>query len=730
MWNKLKSFCSNSATYLLTYLCVLAPLLALSIVNSTQTLNKMRTDTRTTQNAQLTHIADQLDKLYATYEVTATNLLSLAVLDNTAMIDEGNVRVGIDQLKVVSASNSDTNEISLYYYDRSVVFSSIGKSDLRVHMTGVLYLQPQSIDPAISLYQRRTASVGYFPDSLHGKIIFHYPARYGLNGDKASLNFSVNAGTLMEWCSNLTKSCTAAIQLTFPTGEKLYMSGDGKGTVSLSSAASYPSESDARYTLLTARSARCGAELRVLYKNHELFSSVERMSILNLFTLTGGMVLGMLLCAFFSHRRSVSIQQMGQMLSPGKLVKNATESYVRFMISQVMAQNNALQSDAGQAIRQLKLQTSELLLHGFLRSEDEIRARLCSCGMELYDTHFVVMAITANPDDAVFDQLYRALCGDVFCKVTFGARPGVLVLMQLNNTDSDKSLRRSVAGELVELIASMGGVHAQIACSSVYSDVTAIGAASMEARYVVEQLAADVPVAYYEDFVRTAQTDRNTDEWLRKMRAALRVKSGARAEHAFNQMCSVEAERQMTPFEQKFVRHSVLYVLMQEIDRTDNTAATLVAGSVSTALPLEQFSSAVRKIIALLCVQAAKPDTFAPVLRYLEENCSNPTLSLSEVSDRFHINRSYLSTLFRERTGCTYGEYLTRLRLRRAHDMIVETDLNINEIIALVGYVDDGHFRRRFREIYHTTPTELRQSHTAVDLSIMSSKMDSSAPNT
>ena len=83
MWNKLKSFCSNSATYLLTYLCVLAPLLSLSIVNSTQTLNKMRTDTRTTQNAQLTHIADQLDKLYATYEVTATNLLSLAVLDNT-----------------------------------------------------------------------------------------------------------------------------------------------------------------------------------------------------------------------------------------------------------------------------------------------------------------------------------------------------------------------------------------------------------------------------------------------------------------------------------------------------------------------------------------------------------------------------------------------------------------------------------------------------------------------
>ena len=699
--------------YLVTYLCVLVPLLALSGVNSSQTLSKMRTDTRTAQTTQLTHIAEQLDKLYATYEITATNLLNLAALDNTAMIDEGNARVGIDLLKAVAASNSDTHEISLYYYDRSVAYSSIGKSELRVHMDGVLYIQPQSVESAILLYQRRTAAVGYFPDSLGGKLIFHFPARFGLNGDKASLNFSVTAETVMEWCSNLTKSHTAVIRLKFPTGDTLYLSGDGNGNVMPTAASSYPSETDSRYTQLTAHSTRSGGELSVMYKNHELFSDVERMTALNLTCLVGGMVLGMLLCAYFSHRRAVSIQQMSQLLTPGKTVQNPSESYVRFMISQIMAQNKALQSDAGQAVRQLKLQTSELLLHGFLRSEDDIRARLRSCGIELYDSHFVVMAIAADPNDQMLDQLYRALCGDVFCKVSFDGRPGALVLMQINTPDSDKAIRRSVSGELLELIRSMGGTHAQIACSSVYRDITTIGAAAMEAQYVLAQLTADVPVAYYEDFVRTTPAEHNTDEWIRKLRAALRTKSAPRAEHAFSQMCSVDIERQMSPFEQKFLRHSVLYTLMQEIDRTENAAASLIAGSTSTALPLAQFSAAVRKIIALLCAQTAKPDSFSPVLRYLDENYGNPTLSLAEISDYTHINRSYLSTLFRERTGFTYGEYLTRLRLRRAHDMILETDLNINEIIALVGYVDDGHFRKRFRELYHTTPTELRRAHSA-----------------
>lgn len=709
MWNKLKRIWKEASAYLLTYVCTLVPILLLTLLTNAYLMSKMLRDVSTSQAKQLTDIAEQFDSMYAAYEVTATNLFFLSTLDKSAMLNESSARLGIDQLRVVAGSSFDINEISLFFFDRDVVYSSVGKSDLRVHMAGVLNLNKEAIDPAIELYASRTASVAYFPNASSGLLIFHYPARYGLNSGKASINFSMQMSTLAKQLTALTQNHSAEIQLIFADGCRLYLTGDGNGRISPSSASQYPDENAGQYIALSARSERCDLELRVCYKKHELFRDVEQISVLNAVMILVGLVLAMILCYYFSLRRYRNIQQISQLLARGAAVQNPSESYVREMIVQILEQNRELQSCAIIAQQRLLLQSSELLLSGYLKSETEIQQRFKSCGIELYDPYFVVLAITGLPNDSVLDQLSAALAGDIYCKTTFGYRNGVLALMQMNTADYDRKLRRTVLTQLIKLIKSMGGRDVRIACSSVFTDLTTAGSAAIEARYAMESESDGSAICYYENVMQQTQANPLSDAF-RGLRTALRNKNEEQANHYLHQICSAEAERDRPPFERQFQRLRILHALMQEIDRTGNTAAALIASSVEATTPLPEFSDRAHQIIQTLCVRTAHTDSFVQVLNYIEKRCGDSTLSLGEIADYFHLNRSYLSTLFRERTNSTYGDYLTRLRMNRAYSLIAETSLSITEIIAQVGYVDDGHFRKRFREIFNMTPSDLRRS--------------------
>jgi AraC-like DNA-binding protein len=57
------------------------------------------------------------------------------------------------------------------------------------------------------------------------------------------------------------------------------------------------------------------------------------------------------------------------------------------------------------------------------------------------------------------------------------------------------------------------------------------------------------------------------------------------------------------------------------------------------------------------------------------------------------------------------GEYLTRIRIRRARELLVETDLPVGQIGREVGYDDELYFSRRFRQVTGTTATQYRRQH-------------------
>jgi AraC family transcriptional regulator len=85
-------------------------------------------------------------------------------------------------------------------------------------------------------------------------------------------------------------------------------------------------------------------------------------------------------------------------------------------------------------------------------------------------------------------------------------------------------------------------------------------------------------------------------------------------------------------------------------------------------------------------------------------------LTLSCVAASAGIHPVHLAREFRQRHGCTVGEYIRQLRVQFACRELAKSDATIAEIASASGFFDQSHFSRTFRRLTGMTPSEYRGS--------------------
>jgi len=83
-------------------------------------------------------------------------------------------------------------------------------------------------------------------------------------------------------------------------------------------------------------------------------------------------------------------------------------------------------------------------------------------------------------------------------------------------------------------------------------------------------------------------------------------------------------------------------------------------------------------------------------------------LSLEDAAEHVHLNPYYFSKLFKQQTGETFIDYVTRLRIDQAKEMIRDSKLSLKEVCYAVGYKDPNYFSRVFKKVTGVTPSEYR----------------------
>ncbi len=87
----------------------------------------------------------------------------------------------------------------------------------------------------------------------------------------------------------------------------------------------------------------------------------------------------------------------------------------------------------------------------------------------------------------------------------------------------------------------------------------------------------------------------------------------------------------------------------------------------------------------------------------------NKDISLDDVSREVDISPYYFSKIFKEETGENFIEYVTAIRIAKAKELLLGSELSMKEICAEVGYADPNYFSRTFKKNVGVTPTEYKE---------------------
>jgi len=121
-----------------------------------------------------------------------------------------------------------------------------------------------------------------------------------------------------------------------------------------------------------------------------------------------------------------------------------------------------------------------------------------------------------------------------------------------------------------------------------------------------------------------------------------------------------------------------------------------------------QHLSLVANQIALQEEEAESP--FARRARaYILANQADP-IDLAKVAQAMHVSTFYFCKMFKKATGLTFTEYLGRVRVEKAKNLLLNPHLRISEIAYDVGFQSLTHFNRVFRQVVGESPTEYRES--------------------
>lgn len=87
-------------------------------------------------------------------------------------------------------------------------------------------------------------------------------------------------------------------------------------------------------------------------------------------------------------------------------------------------------------------------------------------------------------------------------------------------------------------------------------------------------------------------------------------------------------------------------------------------------------------------------------------------LSLNNLASIFGVNPSYLSSLFKKETGVTLTEYVNKKRVERAKELLLSTNLQIQNISQRCGILDVNYFTKTFKKHTGLTPKKYRENQT------------------
>ena len=103
----------------------------------------------------------------------------------------------------------------------------------------------------------------------------------------------------------------------------------------------------------------------------------------------------------------------------------------------------------------------------------------------------------------------------------------------------------------------------------------------------------------------------------------------------------------------------------------------------------------------------AEPFAVGSAKKFIQSHATE-TITLEEVLQHVHVSRFYFCKLFKRTTGVTLTEYVARVRMEKAKELLVDPSLRISEIVFAAGFGSIPQFNSVFKRFVGMSPSEYR----------------------
>lgn len=128
----------------------------------------------------------------------------------------------------------------------------------------------------------------------------------------------------------------------------------------------------------------------------------------------------------------------------------------------------------------------------------------------------------------------------------------------------------------------------------------------------------------------------------------------------------------------------------------------------------DTYFKQLKSICQYLCTEMQKKKTctqnklIQKIVRYIDEQYMNSNLGLALIASNFNISEGYVSTIFKGNMGINFADYVEKVRIDSACNLLENSNDTINTISEKVGYNSVQSFRRAFKKVKGISPKELR----------------------
>lgn len=144
---------------------------------------------------------------------------------------------------------------------------------------------------------------------------------------------------------------------------------------------------------------------------------------------------------------------------------------------------------------------------------------------------------------------------------------------------------------------------------------------------------------------------------------------------------------------------------LENIFKEDITTIDYIASTGSLTDLQQWFSEVMYKIMQHIKIKKSKEvgtiieDIINYIVDYFFED-----IRLNDLADRYHLNKCYLSTVFKDYAGQNFIDMLTKIRMEKAVEFLRENKFKVYEVAQKVGYHDQRYFSKLFKKYYGVSP--------------------------